>query len=200
LFAGRSATHVKSVILNGAADGDQRSRDAAGILTDLLGPGSVQEFRLCGMELSPCRSCGSCGLKTPGVCVVKDDLPLILHSMAGSPLLVLLTPVRFGGYSKDLKKAIDRLMPMGLPLYFVRDGHLLHPTRYENPRRLLGIGVLDDMDEYRASCEDAAFRLHVKSNSLNMLMDKYSVVVLPPSAGAEDITVAIGAAIEEVLA
>jgi len=72
-------------------------------------------FKLKDMNILPCRSCGSCGLKTPGKCVIDDDMPKIMKAIATSSLYVMLTPIRFGGYSSQLKKAVDRTMSMGFP-------------------------------------------------------------------------------------
>jgi len=120
-------------------------------------------FRLSQLNILPCRSCGSCGVRTPGICVQKDDMNAVLHSMAESRLLVYITPVRFGGYSSLLKKAIDRSMPLGEPFYMVKKGHLLHPMRY-GEKFLLGIGLSTDV----IPDEEENFSLLLSRNAMNM--------------------------------
>jgi multimeric flavodoxin WrbA len=79
-------------------------------------------FDLPKMNIHPCRSCGSCGLRTAGQCVIGDDMQPVLRAFASSQVVILITPIRFGGYSSELKKAIDRLLPVGLPYYIVKAG------------------------------------------------------------------------------
>lgn len=121
------------------------------------------DFILRDMKIHPCRSCGVCGYKTPGKCVISDDMPNVLRGFATSNILVFLTPVRFGGYSSKLKKAVDRLMIVGTPLYEVKKGHLLHPMRYGD-KALIVIGFLE---ESLKGQEEAITNL-VKNNALNM--------------------------------
>lgn len=119
-------------------------------------------FNLKDMTLLPCRSCGSCGLKTPGRCVLGDDLEPIMRKLAGCKKIIFISQIRFGGYSSTLKKLVDRLMVMGLPLYMVKDGHLLHPMRYDADY-LIGIGVATDSQGNQKD----SFSGLVESNGLN---------------------------------
>lgn len=88
-------------------------------------------FKLTNMNIKRCKGCGACGDKTPGKCVLKDDMELVLRDIAKSDWIIMLTPLRFGGYSSQLKLAVDRFMVLGLPLYYVKKGTLYHETRYE---------------------------------------------------------------------
>ena len=55
---------------------------------------------------------------------------------------MFLTPVTFGGYSSEMKKALDRLIPLILPYFrFVRsDVH--HVRRYLRNASLLAVGLM----------------------------------------------------------
>jgi multimeric flavodoxin WrbA len=132
-------------------------------------------FKLRDMNILPCRSCGSCGIRTPGLCVIKDEMPEVMRAIAQSYYYVLLTPIRFGGYSSQLKKAIDRMMSLGLPFYMVKKGHLLHPMRY-GTKLLIGIGIAE---EGCAGEEEENFRLLVARNGLNMQCDYRTLVFRP---------------------
>ncbi|NPV71046.1 MAG: flavodoxin family protein [Firmicutes bacterium] len=185
-----------TVILNGAAIEDSMVDELDRILVQILtGKGeSFRDFRLREYDISPCRSCGSCAFRSPGKCTFDDDMPQIIRAAANSPLLVMLTPVRFGGYSSQLKKAVDRLMVMGLPLYIVKGGHLLHPTRYGNPTALLGIGVAENP----LPGEEDAFGTLVARNALNMLVKSHKALVLHPTDSIADMEHRIREALEGV--
>jgi multimeric flavodoxin WrbA len=88
-------------------------------------------FELRNMNILPCRSCGASSFKSPGKCVVKDDSHEVLGAIAKGNMLVMLTPIRFGGYNSTLKKAVDKFMNLCLPSYAVKHGHLVHPARYD---------------------------------------------------------------------
>lgn len=121
-------------------------------------------FSLKDMNILNCRSCGACGLRTPGKCAFDDDMPQVMRGFAVSDLIIYVTPVIFGGYSSQLKKAVDKLLPVGLPFYIVRGGHLLHPMRYGS-KFILGIGLVNG----NSPAEVDNFRLLVSRNAMNML-------------------------------
>ncbi|BES65646.1 hypothetical protein SANA_20850 [Gottschalkiaceae bacterium SANA] len=155
----------------------------------------VESFFLSDMEIMPCRSCGSCGTKTPGTCVLKDEMEQILPSLANCDVMIFFTPIQFGGYSAALKKAVDRLMTMCLPLYQVRGDHLLHPTRYGN-KRLMGLGTYRQCDGEEA----VNFELLVERNALNMMCPAFSHHVFCPKLEIHTIQTLIQEMIEEVTA
>ncbi|MCR6544156.1 flavodoxin family protein [Dehalobacterium formicoaceticum] len=133
-------------------------------------------FRLKDMNILPCTSCGSCGCQTPGQCVIKDDMSQILRAMASSKVMILLTKVRFGGYSSLLKKAMDRTMPIGLPFYIKEDGHLLHSMRYGR-KHIIAIGMLPQQNH---PGHEQNFRRLVAANALNM-QSSCSALLLKPT-------------------
>lgn len=151
---------MKSIILDAFG---KENPIAARVVKLLKENGELSYHKLSDMSIQPCRSCGACGFKSPGKCIINDDIHQIMKDIAYGDLLVKLTTVRFGGYSSRLKSAVDRLMPLGLPLYMVKKGHLLHPMRY-GQKKLLVIGLLED----NLSGEDANFKALVEKNALNM--------------------------------
>lgn len=129
-------------------------------------------FKLKDKDIKPCRCCGACAFKSPGKCIIDDDIHEIMRALAKSTMIIMLTPVRFGGYSSHLKKVIDRTMPMGYPLYFVKDGHLLHPMRYGH-KFLIGIGVT----EGNITGQEENFKTLVANNALNMQFTHKTLVL-----------------------
>ena len=124
----------------------------------------AKAFALAGMDIQPCRGCFSCWVKTPGRCVIQDDEEAILAATAASDRVIWLTPITFGGYSPELKKALDRIIPILLPFFSKVRGQTHHPLRYPRPRRLLAIGTLKQED----ADSEGVFRHLVGRNALNM--------------------------------
>lgn len=157
-------------------DGFEGESVIAGAVQEVLKERGVEHFyfTLREMNLLPCRACGSCGLRTPGECVLKDEIPEIMKALARSTTMVLLTPVRFGGYSSQLKRALDRFMLLGLPLYMVRNGQLLHPARYDI-RSLLAVGLKEENLEG----QEENFRKLVAANARNLHLEHRALIVGP---------------------
>lgn len=149
-------------------------------------------FKLQDMNILPCRSCGSCAFKSPGKCVIEDDIHTIMRAIAPSSMIMMLSPIRFGGYSSQLKKVIDKFMPMSLPLYTVKDGHLLHPMRYGH-KKLLAIGTVDkNLPE-----QEENFRKLVAANALNMQFS-HKTLIFKTSDSRKEIEYEISNTIKEV--
>jgi multimeric flavodoxin WrbA len=180
---------MKSVILDGFATENLVGQTLKGMLDK---DGSCSHFKLKDMNILLCKSCGVCAFKTPGECVFKDDMPIILRELAKSDLFVILTPIQFGGYSSQLKKGMDKLGLMGLPLYMVKGGHLLHPMRY-GKKVLLGVGVVEEGQQG----QEESFRKLVSRNALNM-QNPYITVVLNSTDDQTKIELGLMNALREV--
>jgi multimeric flavodoxin WrbA len=167
------------VILNGIEDQNIISDTLVDMIKE-RGGASVS-FNLGNMEILPCRSCGACSIKSPGRCVVRDDAHEILKAIARADTFIMLTPIRFGGYSSCLKKMVDKFMLLGLPLYTVKHGHLLHPNRYGS-KHIIGIGVYDGKERHR----EKSFKRLVKNNALN-LQCTHEAFVLKPSEDNQEL-------------
>lgn len=161
---------MSSVIL----DAFEKQNDIGTILTKQLKK-SGQEFsyfKLKDMNINRCRGCGSCADRTPGKCVIKDDMESVFRAIAKDDYIIMLTPLRFGGYSSRLKLAVDRFMVLSLPLYFVKDGILFHQTRYGH-KSLIVIAE----EEKKVEGQEENFRGIVMQNAANLSYSGKAIVV-----------------------
>jgi len=128
----------------------------------------VDTVDVAAARVAPCTGCGRCGLKTPGRCVVKDDMQGIFRRIVASDVLVLATPVRFGSYCAELKKVIDRFQPLMAPIYAVRNGEMHFRGRYALPA-LLGVGLVREAGEGGSGGAEAdAFRFLIGRLAVNL--------------------------------
>jgi multimeric flavodoxin WrbA len=160
---------MKAVFLKGSPAAGQdplSNRAAAAVMAILKAKGwGVKAFALASMAIKPCRGCFSCWVKTPGRCVIEDDdQEVILRAWAETDLIAFLTPITFGGYAPELKKALDRIIPVLLPFFISVRGETHHPQRYPRQRRLLAIGTQKQED----ADSESIFRHLVERNALNM--------------------------------
>jgi hypothetical protein len=90
--------------------------------------------------------------------------------------VVFLTPVTFGGYSAELKKAVDHLIVTNLPFFRTVNGETHHSPRYRRHANLLVVGTLPERDEE----SEAIFATLVERNSINMFSPAWAVGVITP--------------------
>lgn len=89
----------------------------------------VELFYTSRLKIDPCLGCFSCWVKTPGECVQKDDMDMLLPKMGQADVLVLASPVYCDGITGPLKNLMDRSIPLALPTFELRQGHCRHPSR-----------------------------------------------------------------------
>lgn len=117
----------------------------------------IAEKRLEPGELSFCKGCFGCWVKTPGECVIRDSMADINRISMQSDVVLYLAPVVFGQFSANIKSALDRWIPNILPFFTVRaNGDTIHPARYETNPRMVMIGYGDAL-----TAEDAALFLDI---------------------------------------
>ena len=131
-------------------------------------------FKLKDMNIKRCRGCGACGDKTPGKCVIKDDMQQVFKAIAKGAWVILLTPLRFGGYSSRMKIVIDRFMVLGLPFYFIKEGTLFHQSRYGHK---FWVGIA--MEEEKLQGQEENFRRILAQNAANLSYTDKALIFKP---------------------
>lgn len=92
---------------------------------------SVDLVEVSDLDLHPCRGCFSCWNKTPGTCIIKDDMAEIIEKLLWADLVILSFPLYYFGIPSELKMLMDRLLPMALPFMVNDEESGGHPSRYE---------------------------------------------------------------------
>ena len=153
-------------------------------------------YTLRDIKIAPCTGCLRCWTKTPGECVTDDEQRKIYADVARSVAVILITPVTFGGYSSELKKGMDRLIPVLLPFFRKYDGETHHPSRYGKEWNLYGLGTMPGHDEEM----EALFKDLVHRNSLNMHSKNTTSLILHKGMGKEQINRSVVAGLMKVIA
>lgn len=93
---------------------------------------TVDEIDVIAKKIGPCRGCFSCWTKTPGSCVIKDDMEGVLNRIKAADIVVWSFPLYYFGMPSHLKALTDRMLPLNLPEMGPRgDGGSTHLTRYD---------------------------------------------------------------------
>ena len=128
-------------------------------------------------SIKKCQGCFSCWVKTPGECIIKDDSQEICRKIITSDILVLLSPIVFGGYSSCVKYSLDRIIPLISPFFARYNGEIHHLPRYEIYPRLLGIGIQKNQNEEEIQISSNL----VVRNSINLHSPIVNSIVLKDS-------------------
>lgn len=144
----------------------------------------IEEIVLRDKNMSRCTGCFGCWVKKPGLCVYEDDSQKVASCIANAQLMVMLTPITFGGYSSLLKNALDRQISVLLPFFKKFKGEVHHQLRYESYPAMLVVGSIDKVDKLH---ENVFARL-VKRNSINGHAPKSNSLVVYDKETQEEIS------------
>jgi len=156
---------MKALILNGEElDGISLDKFSKSIREELKTKDyEVEEVLLKEKKIADCLGCFKCWVKTPGICIIDDYGRKAAAKIINSDLLIYLTPVVFGSYSYQLKKALDRMIPLISPFFTKVKGEIHHKKRYSKYPSLLGIGIMEEKDQNQSKI----FEELVKRNGIN---------------------------------
>ena len=156
----------------------------------------VELFYTKKLKIKPCQGEFNCWLKTPGECIHKDDMQMLLPKLAAADVLVLATPVYVDGMTGPLKNLLDRIIPMAQPFIELRDGHCRHPGRNgsKNSRLVLvsncGFWEMDNFDP---------LLVHLQAICRNMGCE-FAGALLRPHGPALRGMMEMGAPVDDILA
>ena len=182
-----------ALLFDGRTDDDPTLTLIHEALVDGLAAGgcAVDDWRLRDEQIAWCSGCFGCWTRTPGVCVHKDaGRDVAARAMRGD-LFVYLTPVTFGGYSAELKKALDHVLPLKLPDLKKSGLDTRHPQRYGRDHDLLAVGTVPAGQA--GGAEARTFRRLAERNSLNLHSERWAAGVLETGAGEWEVRVAVTA-------
>ena len=167
---------MKATILNGALAGDSFVDQVATALKDSLQAEgwTITPWTLRDEKITYCLGCFECWTKTPGLCRIDDAGRDIARSVIQSDLAIYLTPITFGGYSSELKKAVDRIICLISPFFTRIGGEVHHHARYARYPDLLGVGVLPAPHP----AQEQIFHTLIGRNAINLHASVRSSAVL----------------------
>lgn len=186
---------LKAVIFNGAKEGDLIIKAIeASLMNQLTKYGwEVDPIELRNMQIAACKGCFDCWIRTPGNCVINDYGRETTKKAIQSDMMVWLTPITFGGYSPELKSALDRIIPILLPYFESHHGQFHHKMRYKKYPKLLVIGVKgSDIGD------EETFLALVERNILNFRPPAYAAGVLLRDEDPKAITAFVSEQLKKV--
>jgi multimeric flavodoxin WrbA len=176
---------MKVLIFDGSPEDDSSGVRIAGVLAALLSAKGDETEHVVLREKSivNCIGCFGCWLKTPGICVIDDDNRELSGKFMQCDLLIMLTPVTFGGYSPELKRMLDHFIANISPFFATVNGESHHRKRYESYPDLLVVGWQEEPD----ARQEEVFRHLVLRNSINFYSGKAGCGVIHSLDGTDAI-------------
>jgi multimeric flavodoxin WrbA/putative sterol carrier protein len=99
------------------------------------GNAEVEVVHLRTKDVKNCIGCYTCWTKTPGVCVIKDDMTTELFpKWAASDLVVYASPLYYFGVNAEMKVFVERTLPALQPFFEFEGGVTHHPWRIRHPK------------------------------------------------------------------
>ncbi len=120
------------------------------ILKDFDKSFDLTYYKLGDLNIHSCIGCWECWLKTPGVCLIKDDQEEILKHYINAHEVVFISNIKTGFITSTLKFTMDRLIPVVLPYIRSYKGEMHHFQRYEHSPNL---HILINDDDINKSVE-----------------------------------------------
>lgn len=187
---------MKVALLNGMRQGETGPTPVYEALKSQLTENGHETtcFELRDIPIDYCGGCYGCWIVTPGECVKNDAGREVARTMIQSDLLVLFSPVTFGGYSSELKKAMDRMIPNILPHFTLIRNEFHHQPRYPQRPRLLGIGVSPVVEEESRTI----FKTLIRRNALNFLPPRWAAGVVCSEQDMDAIKMAVKTLLAQV--
>ncbi len=175
---------MAALVLNGSRRaGDMTDRVYSSVLEALAEEGIANDaFVLRETHVAHCLGCFGCWTETPGICVIDDGGRDVTKAAVGKDLIII-TPVTFGGYSSELKKVLDRSVPLVSPLFTWVSGEVHHVKRYDWAPRIVAVGILETDDEESRR----VFENLVRRNAINFRSSGTAVGFVTASVSAGEL-------------
>ena len=99
---------------------------------DLFKDVNNAQFFCANKKMAPCHGWYSCWLQTPGLCIMHDGTESLGKQIAFCGEFIIISKNLYGGFSTEIKNALDRSISSALPFFCVRNNELHHMPRYQN--------------------------------------------------------------------
>lgn len=129
---------MKTLIINGSPKGNKsNTKEITNAFVEGLkeqGNFDLDIINIQQSKINHCTGCFACWTKTPGKCVIADDMDGYIQKYIEADLVIWSMPLYFYGMPSKVKAFLDRFLPLNLPFIEQReDGGSGHPSRYNLP-------------------------------------------------------------------
>jgi len=134
----------------------------------------LKVVRLGDKSITACIGCWSCWVKTPGRCVMRDQMAECYPDYVNSDTVILLMNTAQGFISHQAKAFLDRTIPHFHPYIELVDGECHHVARYKGYPDMVSYYDTDGLTKQEEQViEDYLYRTayHFKSKAYRIVKD-----------------------------
>ena len=117
-----------------------------------------------------CIGCFSCWIKHPKKCIYRDNFSNLAGHLKNADELVIISKARYGSYSTNVKRVLERCLGYILPYFEIRNKMIHHVSRYPKKLNFKVIFYGDITKEEKKCLEDL-----VRANSINLNAKNYEI-------------------------
>ena len=96
--------------------------------------------------VQPCRQCNTCWIKTPGMCVIPDNLQYIGATLSRCEEMIIVSRVEYGALSPFVTSVLDRMKPYVYPMVTGVSGSR-YKSRYDHHFTISAFLYSENMSE-----------------------------------------------------
>jgi len=123
------------------------------------------QFFCAHKRMAQCRGWYSCWLQTPGLCIMRDGTESLGKQIAFCGEFIIISKNLYGGFSAEIKNALDRSISSALPFFCVRNDELHHQPRYPNEGKMTA--YIYSANEISDADKESLMEI-TKANGINM--------------------------------
>jgi len=140
---------MKALVLNGSLEHQTHLMPVQEILESEFSDAGweYESLILHRFKVGTCIGCFRCWDTTPGICFQDDQGIEIAKKAINCDLIVFLTPLTWGGYSSELKKAIERMLGLLHPSFIKIEEIERHSLNWHTPKHRAEVFLDKDKDE-----------------------------------------------------
>lgn len=176
---------MKVTVFNGspAGAGSATNVIAGAFLKGAASAGAETEtVFLSGCHIIQCQGCFTCWFKTPGKCIMQDDMAWLLQKYNESDMVCFATPVYTWNMTALLKNFVDRLAPLKSPRIQEENGNFdLRDTKAKTQKFVIlsncGFPGENNFDVLRAAVASCNPSLEIYRNCGRLLKSKKPEIV-----------------------
>lgn len=127
--------------------------------------------------IGQCIGCFGCWIKTPSVCVIKDEYQKLGQMFCHANEMVCVSKCTYGGFSPFVKNVLERSIGCLLPFFSIRNGEVHHTPRTDNRPKLTVHFYGDSTEDERQTAREL-----IPANAINLVARKNGVHFYESSA------------------
>jgi len=117
-----------------------------------------------------CIGCFSCWVKHPKKCAINDEYKNLTEYLKESDELVIISKNRYGCYSANTKRVLERCIGYVLPYFTIRNNEIHHASRFDKKMKFTTY-FYGDITKQDKRCLETL----VKANAINLNAGNYKV-------------------------